>query len=227
MCGKGKWKRQTLRLQSNSGYSVYTCLADFKLAPLSENECDCNLCYSNTGHKISIQEAETGRVMERKQSNNLMRSWVRVLKFSLATGLLLASGVHIRGASPSKLGGCNCPSTVATVCRSPVVKPSKTCLLTLRPQMELSSSGTKSYGNRYRCVSRHWWKQKKPLWEAVTTLILPRKKTMVSRHVGAFRFHQELQMKHLRQWLSTCLRACQTWEGLKLQSCSNNCRHFL
>lgn len=33
-------KKANFKTANNSGYSVYTCLADFKSAPLSKNECD-------------------------------------------------------------------------------------------------------------------------------------------------------------------------------------------
>lgn len=84
----------------------------------------------------------------------LIRSCVRVLKDSVAELLTLASGEEIRVFSScpdSEICGHRDPKTVATVCSRPVVKPSKTCLFTLRPKMDLSSSGT------YSCKE---WKKK-------------------------------------------------------------------
>lgn len=83
----------------------------------------------------------TMTVVEWEKGTHLMRSCVRVLKDSAAELLTLPSGEEI--LSPhSEMGGHNDARTVAMVCSSPVVKPSKTCLLTLRPKMDLSSSGT-------------------------------------------------------------------------------------
>lgn len=79
----------------------------------------------------------------------LIRSCVRVLKDSVA-GLTLASGEEIRVFSPcpdSEICGHRDPRVVAMVCSRPVVKPSKTCLFTLRPKIDLSSSGTYSCKN--------------------------------------------------------------------------------
>lgn len=74
-----------------------------------------------------------------------MRSCVRVLKDSVAQLLTLANGEEMSALSPwsaSETCGHTEPRTEAAVCRRPVVRPSKTCLLTLRPKMDLSSSGT-------------------------------------------------------------------------------------
>lgn len=84
----------------------------------------------------------------------LIRSCVRVLKDSVAELLTLASGEEIRVFSPcpdSEISGHRDPRIVATVCRRPVVKPSKTCLFTLRPKMDLSSSGTYSCKRGWKC----------------------------------------------------------------------------
>lgn len=79
------------------------------------------------------------------QRNYLIRSCVRVLKESVAELLTLASGEEIHVFSPcpdSEICGHSDPRMVAMICNRPVVKPSKTCLLTLRPNIDLSSSGT-------------------------------------------------------------------------------------
>ncbi len=90
---------------------------------------------------------------ERKASKGkyLIRSCVRLLKESVAELLTLASGeaTHVFMSCPdSEVCGQRDPRTVAMVCSRPVVKPSKTCLFTLRPKMDLSSSGT------YSCKKR-------------------------------------------------------------------------
>lgn len=75
----------------------------------------------------------------------LIRSCVRVLKDSVAELLTLASGEEIHVFSPcpaSEMCGHREPRMVAMACSRPVVKPSNTCLFTLRPKMDLSSSGT-------------------------------------------------------------------------------------
>ena len=71
------------------------------------------------------------------------------MKQSKAEPLVLVSGEQIRTRSSwlwSEMGGHSWPNTVETVCSRPVVSPSNTCLFTLRPSMDLSSSGTYSWG---------------------------------------------------------------------------------
>ena len=80
----------------------------------------------------------------------LIKSCARVLKESDAELLTLVSGEEIHAFSPcpeSEMCGQRDSKMVAMVWSRPVVKPSKTCLFTLRPNMDLSSSGTYSCWN--------------------------------------------------------------------------------
>ena len=93
----------------------------------------------------------TGRPGGGAEEGYLRRSCRRVLKQSAAEPLVLVSGEQIRTRSSgpwSEMGGHSWPSRVAMVCSRPVVSPSNTCLFTLRPNMDLSSSGTYSWGGQ-------------------------------------------------------------------------------
>ena len=87
-----------------------------------------------------MREAE-----DREEEQYLIRSCALVWKGSAVKLLVLVSGEQIRRASPrphSGAWGLRSPRTVAQVCSRPLVRPSNTCLFTLRPKMDLSSSGT-------------------------------------------------------------------------------------
>lgn len=91
------------------------------------------------------EETQSERNTDQSRKKYLIRSCARVLKDSVAELLILASGEEILVFSPcpvSAMCGHRDDKMVATVCNRPVVKPSKTCLFTLRPKMDLSSSGT-------------------------------------------------------------------------------------
>lgn len=71
---------------------------------------------------------------------------MRLLKASLCEGLFFVSSVDVFGVAswlfPSGRLAIRQPKTIELTLRSPVVKPSKTCLLVFLPKIALFSSGT-------------------------------------------------------------------------------------